>query len=85
MTGCSDYEDWKLVYTCTDEMEADMIESFLKGEQIQTLRKYPGFSDISRIVAGMTRLGISIYVKESRWAEAAEVVEAVTADFRETE
>jgi hypothetical protein len=80
-----EYDDWKLVYTCTEEQEADMLESFLRGEQIHTLRKYPGFSDISRIVAGMTKLGINIYVRESQFEEALTIIEDLTGSLGEIE
>ncbi|HHV64111.1 MAG TPA: DUF2007 domain-containing protein [Peptococcaceae bacterium] len=75
------YDDWKLVYTCTEEQEAEMIESFLREEQIHTLRTYPGFSDITRIVAGMTKLGVNIYVRESQFEEALKIIEDITSSF----
>lgn len=83
MPGNQNYDDWQLLYTCTEEQEADMIESFLSAEKIVTLRKYPGFSDMSRIIGGMTKLGINIYVRESQFNEASMIVEDLTAGFSE--
>ena len=81
----SNYDEWKLLYTCSQEMEADMLESFLNAEKIQTLRKYPGFSDITRIVAGRTNLGVSIYVRESQFAEASNIVRDILDSLGQSE
>lgn len=81
----SEADDWRLIYTCTDEMEADMIESFLDAEKIDTFRNYPGFSDISRIVGGMTKLGVNIYVREGQMDEAANALRDLVPDFKDGE
>lgn len=77
MTSIIDYDEWKLLYTCMHEQEADMLESFLQAENIDTLRKYPGFSDMVRIIGGTTNLGVSIYVKESRLKEAGVILKDI--------
>ena len=81
----TNYDEWKLLYTCSEEMEADMLESFLNAENIQTLRKYPGFSDITRIVAGKTNLGVSIYVRESQFAEASIIIRDILESIQQSE
>lgn len=81
----TNYDEWKLLYTCTQEMEADMLESFLNAENIKTLRKYPGFSDITRIVVGRTDLGVSIYVRESQYTEALVIVRDIIDSLQESE
>lgn len=80
MSPTLDYEEWKLVYTCAHEQEADMIESFLAAEEIETLRKYPDFSDMARIIGGMTRLGVDIYVKESQLTAAALILSDILSN-----
>lgn len=77
------YYDYKLLHTCTEEIEAEMIESFLKNQAIPVLRKYPGFSDISRIVGGMTKLGVNIYVPENHLEEAKQVLRDLFAGLAE--
>ncbi len=62
--------DWAFLDIFTDEQEANMIESFLNSDNIITWKKYPGFSDISKIVGGMTRLGVAIYVPQDRLDDA---------------
>ena len=63
-------DDWKLLATFADEQEADMIESFLNAENINTWKTYPGFSNLSKIVGGMTKLGVNIFVKEADYNDA---------------
>lgn len=63
-------DDWQLLATFADEQEADMIESFLNTENINTWKTYPGFSNLSKIVGGMTKLGVNIYVKKADFIDA---------------
>lgn len=85
MSGNFEYDNWQLLYTCTDEQEADMIESFLHAENIDTLKRYPGFSEITKIIGGMTKLGVEIYVRESKYKEAdcivTDIVQEISDDF----
>ncbi|KUO66098.1 MAG: hypothetical protein APF84_12310 [Gracilibacter sp. BRH_c7a] len=69
--------DWEYLDIFIDEQEANMIESFLNSDNIHTWKKYPGFSDISKIVGGMTRLGIAIYVPKARLDDARLIVEDI--------
>ncbi len=69
--------DWEYLDIFVDEQEANMIESFLNSDSINTWKKYPGFSDISKIVGGMTRLGIAIYVPRERLDDARLIVEDI--------
>jgi hypothetical protein len=55
----------KLVYTCTEEQEADMLESFLGGNKSYPAQ-YPA-SAIFQNSAGMTNWELNIYVRESQW------------------
>jgi hypothetical protein len=71
------YDDWKLLATFADEQEADMIESFLNAENINTWKTYPGFSNLSKIVGGMTKLGVNIYVKETDYYNARIIAEDI--------
>lgn len=69
--------DWKYLDIFGDEQEANMIESFLNSDNINTWKKYPGFSDISKIVGGMTRLGVAIYVPQDRLDDARLIVDDI--------
>lgn len=69
--------DWKYLDIFVDEQEANMIESFLNSDNIVTWKKYPGFSDISKIVGGMTRLGVAIYVPQDRLDDARLIVDDI--------
>lgn len=69
--------DWEYLDIFVDEQEANMIESFLNSDNINTWKKYPGFSDISKIVGGMTKLGIAIYVPRERLDDARLIVEDI--------
>ena len=69
--------DWEFLDIFTDEQEANMIESFLNSDNINTWKKYPGFSDISKIVGGMTRLGVAIYVPQDRLDDARLIIDDI--------
>lgn len=69
--------DWEYLDIFIDEQEASMIESFLNSDNILTWKKYPGFSDITKIVGGTTRLGVAIYVPKDRLADARLIVEDI--------
>ena len=69
--------DWEYLDIFIDEQEASMIESFLNSDNILTWKKYPGFSDITKIVGGTTRLGVAIYVPKNRLADARLIVEDI--------
>lgn len=69
--------DWEYLDIFVDEQEANMIESFLNSDNINTWKKYPGFSDISKIVGGMTKLGVAIYVPRDRFDDARLIVDDI--------
>lgn len=62
--------DWEYLDVFADEQEAEIIESFLNSDDINTFKKYPGFSGMAKIVGGMTRLGVEIYVPKERLEDA---------------
>ena len=69
--------DWEYLDVFADEQEADIIESFLNSGDIQTFKKYPGFSGMSKIVGGMTKLGVEIYVPKERLEDARLIAEDI--------
>lgn len=74
--------DWEYLDIFVDEQEAQIIESFLNSDGITTWKKYPGFSDMSKIVGGMTKLGVAIYVPRERLEDARMIVEDILGNQR---
>lgn len=67
-------DEWKLFIQTHDETEADVIKSILDSYHIPILRKDRGAGGYLKIYMGMTHLGINIYVPDSRFAEAKEII-----------
>jgi len=73
-----DNRQWRYgVYltTVNNSLEADILESKLRAEDIPCLKKYKGASNFMEIVLGSnTTQAIEIYVPESTLEKAKEVI-----------
>ncbi|MFA6808517.1 MAG: hypothetical protein WCR27_05950 [Eubacteriales bacterium] len=79
-----EYIQYQYLFNCSGDQEADILESFLVGEGIGVLRKYPGSSDISKVIGGMTKLDVELYVDKERFLEAKDIVENIfNKDFKQ--
>ena len=77
LVGDGNNEEWFHLIGCEDDQEADIIESFMSGENILTVRKYSGASEYLKITMGMAKLGVDLYVKESQLDEARIIINAI--------
>ncbi|MGE5365002.1 MAG: hypothetical protein ACM3SM_12795 [Bacteroidota bacterium] len=75
-------EDWEVVYTCSEEYEADMLKANLEGAAIEALvlrqkdRNFPAKGDFSVI---------QVLVKKENLDEARQIISDInTSDFRES-
>ena len=77
-------KEWRSgVYLCTanDSMEADILESKLRSENIPSVKKYKGASNFLEIAMGVsTTHPIDIYVPEGLLEDAKNVIVAVPLD-----
>lgn len=71
------------VYLCTvtDNLQADILESKLRGEGIPCIRKYEGAGNYVEIFAGLSTVsGIDLYVPEGRLEDAKNIIVPVDLD-----
>ncbi len=77
LTDAEINEEWVFLISCADDQEAMMIESFLTGENILLQKKYGGASEYLKIITGMTKLGVDLYVKKSQLNISVEIINEV--------
>jgi len=65
-----------LLTTVSDNMEYNIIKSLLEAEGIMTMRKMPGTGQYIDVVFGSSYSGIEIYVLESEFERASEILES---------
>ena len=77
-------EHWRGgVYLCTaeDNLEADILESKLRGEGIACIRKYEGAGNYVELVMGMNSArGIDLYVAEDKLFDAGNIIVPIDLD-----
>lgn len=73
-----DYRDGVYLITAEDSLEADVIESKLRSEEIPCLKKYIGASNFLEITMGGSFTNpIDIYVPERALEDAENIIVAV--------
>lgn len=81
-------ENWRGgVYLCTagDSLEADILESKLRGEDIACIRKYEGAGNYVEIVFGVNSArGIDLFVAEKNYEDACNIIVPIDLDDCET-
>ncbi|MDP4158750.1 MAG: hypothetical protein Q8911_03160 [Bacillota bacterium] len=82
---CETFEEWVFLISCSDDQEANMIESFLACENIFLLRKYGGAGDYLRVACGMTIFGVDLFVRKSQFKTAKDIVREVYGIIDETD
>lgn len=71
------------VYLCTaaDNLQADILESKLRGEGIPCIRRYEGAGNYVEIFTGINTVnGIDLYVPEDKLEDAKNVIVPVDLD-----
>lgn len=71
------------VYLCTasDNLEADLLESKLRGEDIACIRRYEGGGNYVEIFMGInSACGIDLYVAEEDLEDASNIIVPVDLD-----
>lgn len=63
-----------LIITASDENEANIIQELLKVNKIFSLRKHRGIGNYLQISTGMSSYGIDIFVSESQYEQAKEIL-----------
>lgn len=64
---------WVYLKSTVHDWEADVITGLLESHQIPVLRKYPGYSGISKIYLG-SPFGVDLYVPAGQLALARSVL-----------
>lgn len=59
-----------------NDVEADIVEGFLKECGIASIRKYKGAKGYMKVIMG-TSLGVDIYVKPEDYAQAKEILDSI--------
>lgn len=70
-----EYVEGEFLYSAADEMEAVIIESLLRSEGIQTMRKYREAGDFLVVYMGTSSFGIDIHVPEEQLERAQEIID----------
>lgn len=78
-------ENWRggvYLITTSDAMEADILESKLRGEGIACIRKYEGAGNYMEILFGAAAASnaIDLYVAEDKLADAENIIVPVDLD-----
>ena len=77
-------ESWRDgAYLCTasDNFQADILESKLRGEGIPCIRKYEGAGNYVEIFTGINTVnGIDLYVPEEKLEDAKNIIVPVDLD-----
>lgn len=77
-------EEWRGgVYLCTaeDNLEADILESKLRGEEIGCIRRYEGAGNYVEIFTGISTVsGIDLYVAPDKLEDAENIIVPVDLD-----
>ncbi len=71
------------VYLCTaeDNLEADLLESKLRSEEIVCIRRYEGGGNYVESVMGINSArGIDLYVAEEHLEDAANIIVPIDLD-----
>lgn len=66
--------DWTLLTTVNTDIEAAALEALLEENGIPVLKKYIGAAEYMKIYMGMVTLGVKIYVPETRFHEAEDLI-----------
>lgn len=74
-----------LLITVSDENEATIIQELLKVNKIPSLRKHRGIGNYLQISTGMSIYGIDIFVAESQFEQAREILTSYKDSFLEEE
>lgn len=69
-------EKEKFLCSAVDEFEADIIIAKLGAEGVFALKKYRGSDSYNKILLGRTVLGVDVFVSESDYEEAKEIVDS---------
>ncbi|MGI5998283.1 MAG: putative signal transducing protein [Lutispora sp.] len=59
-----------------NDVEADIVEGFLKECGIVSMRKYKGIKGYMKVIMGTT-LGVDIFVKPEDYEQAKEILESI--------
>lgn len=71
----SEHDSEAFLMSVSTGMEADMIESLLKANEIPVLRKYREAGGYLMVIMGDTVYGVDLYVPEDLLCKARELVE----------
>lgn len=90
MFGNKEKNEWRggvYLTTTKNSMEADILESKLRGEGIPVIRKYKGASNAMEIIMGSnSAFPIDLYVPEDALEDAKNIIIAIpilSEDFNE--
>ena len=76
----TEFEKEVLLVTVSNTMEANIVESLLKSYDIPVMKKHRESGGYIEIYMGMTNFGIDIYVTESLFQNAKEILESQPED-----
>lgn len=90
MFGIKEKKEWRdgvFLTTTKNSLEADILESKLRGEGIPVIRKYKGASNAMEIIMGSnSTYPIDLYVPEEALEDARNIIVAIpilSEDFNE--
>ena len=67
-------EEWVLLLSAENDIEADSMEAFLNSCEIPVIRKHGDFSTIANVYTGKSNFGAELYVPESKLEEAKTLI-----------
>jgi len=69
-------EEWVPVFQASNEIEANIIESIFKSEDIPVLKRYREAGEYLMLYMGMTNMGIDIFVPADLEIKAKQILDS---------